>query len=152
MQDFLDLLWWLQLSTVWNTEGTPFVGPQRFSSAVGLVTIVECCPVLLGPPVLGMAFLNFYGSVNIKQVQRRLGRWWEEVSGLPDNLSFLYPSGLDTVFIIYHNGSNTWIKVNHEIERRIKMTSNHIFIKIIITVGAIGIVGEGSQYTRNSAT
>ena len=29
------------------------VGPQRFSSAVGLVTIVECCPVLLGPPVLG---------------------------------------------------------------------------------------------------
>lgn len=29
------------------------VGPQRFSSAVGLVTIVECCPVLLGPPLLG---------------------------------------------------------------------------------------------------
>ncbi|KAK9404580.1 Monocarboxylate transporter 1 [Crotalus adamanteus] len=28
-------------------------GAQRFSSAVGLVTIVECGPVLLGPPVLG---------------------------------------------------------------------------------------------------
>ncbi|XP_069336917.1 monocarboxylate transporter 1-like isoform X2 [Eulemur rufifrons] len=29
------------------------VGPQRFSCAVGLVTIMECCPVLLGPPLLG---------------------------------------------------------------------------------------------------
>ncbi|KAM9410258.1 monocarboxylate transporter 1a [Pholidichthys leucotaenia] len=29
------------------------VGAKRFSSAVGLVTIVECGPVLLGPPVLG---------------------------------------------------------------------------------------------------
>lgn len=29
------------------------VGPQRFSSAMGLVTTVECCPILLGPPVLG---------------------------------------------------------------------------------------------------
>ncbi|XDV48964.1 hypothetical protein PO909_018310 [Leuciscus waleckii] len=29
------------------------VGTQRFSSAVGLVTIVECGPVLLGPPLLG---------------------------------------------------------------------------------------------------
>uniref|UniRef100_A0A8C4R928 Monocarboxylate transporter 2 n=1 Tax=Eptatretus burgeri TaxID=7764 RepID=A0A8C4R928_EPTBU len=29
------------------------VGPERFSSAVGLVTIVECCPVLLGPPIGG---------------------------------------------------------------------------------------------------
>ncbi|KAF5907944.1 monocarboxylate transporter 2, partial [Clarias magur] len=27
------------------------VGPQRFSSAVGLTTIVECCPVLIGPPL-----------------------------------------------------------------------------------------------------
>ncbi|XP_078531690.1 monocarboxylate transporter 2 isoform X2 [Lissotriton helveticus] len=27
------------------------VGAARFSSAVGLVTIVECCPVLLGPPL-----------------------------------------------------------------------------------------------------
>ncbi|XP_038437033.1 monocarboxylate transporter 1-like [Canis lupus familiaris] len=26
---------------------------QRFSSAVGLLTIVECCPVPLGPPLLG---------------------------------------------------------------------------------------------------
>ncbi|KAK1169174.1 monocarboxylate transporter 2-like [Acipenser oxyrinchus oxyrinchus] len=29
------------------------VGAQRFSSAVGLVTIVECCPVLIGPPLGG---------------------------------------------------------------------------------------------------
>ncbi|MEE6480722.1 hypothetical protein FKM82_012654 [Ascaphus truei] len=29
------------------------VGATRFSSAVGLVTIVECCPVLLGPPLGG---------------------------------------------------------------------------------------------------
>ncbi|XP_041080700.1 monocarboxylate transporter 2-like isoform X2 [Polyodon spathula] len=29
------------------------VGAQRFSSAVGLVTIIECCPVLLGPPLGG---------------------------------------------------------------------------------------------------
>ncbi|EHB09279.1 Monocarboxylate transporter 2 [Heterocephalus glaber] len=29
------------------------VGAQRFSSAVGLVTIVECGPVLLGPPLAG---------------------------------------------------------------------------------------------------
>lgn len=29
------------------------VGAQRFSSAVGLVTIVECVPVLLGPPLTG---------------------------------------------------------------------------------------------------
>uniref|UniRef100_A0A1A8NGW7 Solute carrier family 16, member 7 (Monocarboxylic acid transporter 2) n=1 Tax=Nothobranchius rachovii TaxID=451742 RepID=A0A1A8NGW7_9TELE len=27
------------------------VGAQRFSSAVGLTTIVECCPVLIGPPL-----------------------------------------------------------------------------------------------------
>ncbi|XP_074683469.1 monocarboxylate transporter 2 isoform X3 [Strix aluco] len=27
------------------------VGAARFSSAVGLVTIVECCPVLIGPPL-----------------------------------------------------------------------------------------------------
>lgn len=32
------------------------VGAQRFSSAVGLVTIVECGPVLLGPPLTGKAF------------------------------------------------------------------------------------------------
>ncbi|XP_074499749.1 monocarboxylate transporter 2-like isoform X2 [Sebastes fasciatus] len=30
------------------------VGAQRFSSAVGLVTIVECGPVLLGPPMSGL--------------------------------------------------------------------------------------------------
>ncbi|XP_067096455.1 monocarboxylate transporter 1-like [Osmerus mordax] len=35
------------------------VGPQRFSSAVGLVTIVECGPVLLGPPLLGRFYDNY---------------------------------------------------------------------------------------------
>ncbi|KAL6119533.1 slc16a1 [Pungitius sinensis] len=35
------------------------VGAQRFSSAVGLVTIVECGPVLLGPPLTGQ-FYNYY--------------------------------------------------------------------------------------------
>ncbi|KAM6924958.1 monocarboxylate transporter 1-like [Xenentodon cancila] len=35
------------------------VGTQKFSSAVGLVTIVECGPVLLGPPLTG-SFYNFY--------------------------------------------------------------------------------------------
>ncbi|XP_078423963.1 monocarboxylate transporter 2-like isoform X1 [Cetorhinus maximus] len=30
------------------------VGAKRFSSAVGLVTIVECCPVLVGPPLAGL--------------------------------------------------------------------------------------------------
>lgn len=29
------------------------VGATRFSSAVGLTTIVECCPVLFGPPLAG---------------------------------------------------------------------------------------------------
>ncbi|XP_042264079.1 monocarboxylate transporter 1-like [Thunnus maccoyii] len=37
------------------------VGAQRFSSAVGLVTIVECGPVLLGPP-LTSTFFNYYKS------------------------------------------------------------------------------------------
>lgn len=30
------------------------VGAHRFSSAVGLVTIIECGPVLLGPPISGL--------------------------------------------------------------------------------------------------
>lgn len=34
------------------------VGAQRFSSAVGLTTIVECCPVLLGPPLAGTNHLR----------------------------------------------------------------------------------------------
>ncbi|KAM9350752.1 monocarboxylate transporter 1-like [Symphorus nematophorus] len=37
------------------------VGAQRFSSAVGLVTIVECGPVLLGPPLTG-SFFSYYKS------------------------------------------------------------------------------------------
>lgn len=35
---------------------TDLVGPQRFSSAVGLATIIECAPVLLGPPISGECF------------------------------------------------------------------------------------------------
>uniref|UniRef100_A0A4W4HT33 Major facilitator superfamily (MFS) profile domain-containing protein n=1 Tax=Electrophorus electricus TaxID=8005 RepID=A0A4W4HT33_ELEEL len=34
------------------------VGAQRFSSAVGLATIIECGPVLLGPPISGKSFNN----------------------------------------------------------------------------------------------
>ncbi|XP_076022731.1 monocarboxylate transporter 2-like [Genypterus blacodes] len=37
------------------------VGPQRFSSAVGLVTIIECAPVLLGPPIAG-ALVDRFGE------------------------------------------------------------------------------------------
>uniref|UniRef100_A0A8D0GYT5 Monocarboxylate transporter 2 n=1 Tax=Sphenodon punctatus TaxID=8508 RepID=A0A8D0GYT5_SPHPU len=37
------------------------VGAVRFSSAVGLVTIVECCPVLIGPPLGGKnLFFSFF--------------------------------------------------------------------------------------------
>ncbi|TKS76565.1 Monocarboxylate transporter 1 [Collichthys lucidus] len=35
------------------------VGAQRFSSAVGLVTIVECGPVLLGPPLTGSFYTTY---------------------------------------------------------------------------------------------
>ncbi|XP_076845783.1 monocarboxylate transporter 1b [Brachyhypopomus gauderio] len=41
------------LSSVLFETLMDLVGAQRFSSAVGLVTIVECVPVLLGPPMLG---------------------------------------------------------------------------------------------------
>jgi MCP family monocarboxylic acid transporter-like MFS transporter 2 len=41
------------LSSVLFETLMDIVGAQRFSSAVGLVTIVECGPVLLGPPLLG---------------------------------------------------------------------------------------------------
>lgn len=37
------------------------VGAQRFSSAVGLVTIIECGPVLLGPPISG-ALVDIFGD------------------------------------------------------------------------------------------
>ncbi|XP_075471399.1 monocarboxylate transporter 1-like [Ascaphus truei] len=41
------------LSSVLFETLMDLVGAQRFSSAVGLVTVMECCPVLLGPPLLG---------------------------------------------------------------------------------------------------
>ncbi|XP_028265739.1 monocarboxylate transporter 2-like [Parambassis ranga] len=37
------------------------VGAQRFSTAVGLVTIIECGPVLLGPPISG-ALVDAFGD------------------------------------------------------------------------------------------
>ncbi|XP_070695873.1 monocarboxylate transporter 2-like [Pempheris klunzingeri] len=37
------------------------VGAKRFSSAVGLVTIIECGPVLLGPPLSG-ALVDIFGD------------------------------------------------------------------------------------------
>ncbi|XP_006865966.1 PREDICTED: monocarboxylate transporter 1-like [Chrysochloris asiatica] len=49
------------LSSVLFETLMDLVGPQRFSSAVGLVTIVECCPVLLGPPLLGR-LSDLYGD------------------------------------------------------------------------------------------
>lgn len=36
------------------------VGAQRFSSAVGLSTIIECGPVLLGPPIAGKSYTPTY--------------------------------------------------------------------------------------------
>lgn len=47
------------LSSVLFETLMDLVGAQRFSSAVGLVTIVECAPVLLGPPLTG-SFYNTY--------------------------------------------------------------------------------------------
>uniref|UniRef100_A0A8C6U4F4 Monocarboxylate transporter 1 n=1 Tax=Neogobius melanostomus TaxID=47308 RepID=A0A8C6U4F4_9GOBI len=47
------------LSSVLFETLSDLVGAQRFSSAVGLVTIVECGPVLLGPPLTG-SFYNYY--------------------------------------------------------------------------------------------
>ncbi|XP_069383506.1 monocarboxylate transporter 1-like [Paralichthys olivaceus] len=47
------------LSSVLFETLMDLVGAQRFSSAVGLVTIVECAPVLLGPPLTG-TFYNYY--------------------------------------------------------------------------------------------
>ncbi|XP_030589804.1 monocarboxylate transporter 2-like [Archocentrus centrarchus] len=37
------------------------VGAHRFSSAVGLATIIECGPVLLGPPISG-ALVDYFGD------------------------------------------------------------------------------------------
>ncbi|XP_059911779.1 monocarboxylate transporter 1-like [Gadus macrocephalus] len=49
------------LSSVLFETLMDLVGAQRFSSAVGLVTIVECAPVLLGPPLTG-SFYSYYQS------------------------------------------------------------------------------------------
>lgn len=64
------------LSSVLFETLMDLVGAQRFSSAVGLVTIVECGPVLLGPPLLGeykssmpvylTYFCLFYHSLMLK--------------------------------------------------------------------------------------
>ncbi|XP_061591135.1 monocarboxylate transporter 1-like [Cololabis saira] len=47
------------LSAVLFETLTDLVGTQRFSSAVGLVTIVECGPVLLGPPLTGSFYTTY---------------------------------------------------------------------------------------------
>ncbi|XP_066500759.1 monocarboxylate transporter 1b [Hoplias malabaricus] len=49
------------LSSVLFETLMDLVGAQRFSSAVGLVTIVECIPVMVGPPMLGR-LNDVYGS------------------------------------------------------------------------------------------
>ncbi|XP_074044559.1 monocarboxylate transporter 1 [Macrotis lagotis] len=49
------------LSSVLFETLMDLVGTQRFSSAVGLLTIMECCPVLLGPPLLGR-LNDIYGN------------------------------------------------------------------------------------------
>ncbi|CAO2599551.1 Monocarboxylate transporter 1 [Lemmus lemmus] len=59
------------LSSVLFETLMDLVGPQRFSSAVGLVTIVECCPVLLGPPLLGIVYPYIFDSVLVIKVTCR---------------------------------------------------------------------------------
>lgn len=61
------------LSSVLFETLMDLVGAQRFSSAVGLVTIVECGPVLLGPPLLGeyglytfIFILHFYYIISMR--------------------------------------------------------------------------------------
>ncbi|KAM4834881.1 monocarboxylate transporter 1-like [Thomomys bottae] len=49
------------LSSVLFETLMDLVGPQRFSTTVGVVTISECCPVLLGPPLLGR-LKDLYGD------------------------------------------------------------------------------------------
>lgn len=51
------------LSSVLFETLMDLVGAQRFSSAVGLVTIVECGPVLLGPPLLGKSCTKHANNV-----------------------------------------------------------------------------------------
>lgn len=56
------------LSSVLFETLMDLVGAQRFSSAVGLVTIIECGPVLLGPPLLGeknwLMWMNVFKTCN----------------------------------------------------------------------------------------
>lgn len=47
------------------------VGTQRFSTAVGLVTIIECGPVLLGPPMAGLS-----KRFSLKKKTHGGGWWW----------------------------------------------------------------------------
>ena len=46
------------------------MGPLRFPKAIGLVTIIECCPMLLGPPMAG-ELRSVHHTHHIK-VQRQL--------------------------------------------------------------------------------
>ncbi|XP_073906843.1 monocarboxylate transporter 1-like isoform X3 [Castor canadensis] len=93
------------------------VGPQRFSSAVGLVTIVECCPVLLGPPLLAKLWkqprcpttdewikkmwylytMEFYGAMKKNEMLSFAGKWMElENIILSEVVSMIFTASTNT--------------------------------------------------------
>ena len=43
------------------------MGPLRFPKAIGLVTIIECCPMLLGPPTAGETCSEHYTTPQVKR-------------------------------------------------------------------------------------
>lgn len=52
------------------------VGAHRFSTAVGLVTIIECAPVLLGPPISGLSVnYDFYFRLPRKNKRNSIKSW-----------------------------------------------------------------------------
>ncbi|KAM9324433.1 monocarboxylate transporter 2-like [Gastrophryne carolinensis] len=57
---FFGLAFGMVCATIFETL-MDLVGVQRFVSAVGLVTIVECIPLLLGPPI-GGAIIDYFGK------------------------------------------------------------------------------------------
>ena len=85
------------LSSVLFETLMDLVGAQRFSSAVGLVTIVECGPVLLGPPLLGK-YINQYMKMTCNEPIR--------VSTVERNLTLLVFTG--RFKDIYHDYKYTY--------------------------------------------
>lgn len=63
------------LSSVLFETLMDLVGTQRFSSAVGLVTIVECGPVLLGPPLLGKYIMHPVQPPTTTRVRIKFKYW-----------------------------------------------------------------------------